>query len=274
MDGSSGIRASVARARRVALTQLPPVNRRLLIAEIWVVLGLSLGLYALYSYVDIAADLTRHVALNKQSTGAIVGSRAPGRPWIDLFRQLLDVIGGVMPAVLVVYLLFRNGESHRTIGLDRRRPRFDWTVGALVAAVIGGAGLALYLIAHALGIALTVVVSNLPAYWWRDVVLVLNAAQNAILEEVVVVGFLLHRLQQLGWSNNRALGLSAFVRGSYHLYQGFGGFLGNAVLGLIFGRIYQRCGRVMPLVIAHTLIDAVAFVGYVELVGHVSWLPR
>jgi hypothetical protein len=30
---------------------------------------------------------------------------------------------------------------------------------------------------------------------------------------------------------------------------------------------------VTPLVIAHSLIDAVAFAGYAALHGHVSWLP-
>ena len=29
-----------------------------------------------------------------------------------------------------------------------------------------------------------------------------------------------------------------------------------------------------PLIIAHFLIDAVAFVGYALLAGHVSWLPK
>ena len=29
----------------------------------------------------------------------------------------------------------------------------------------------------------------------------------------------------------------------------------------------------MPMIIAHTLIDSVAFVGYAALHGHVSWLP-
>ena len=248
-------------------------TRRVLIAEIWVVLGLSLGLYALYSYVDIAASLTAHVSLKHQATGALVGTRAPGRPWIDLSRQLLDILGGLMPAVLAVFLLVRDGESPRSLGLDLRRPRFDVTSGAILAAIIGGAGLALYLAAHAIGIALTVVVSDLPAVWWRDTVLVLSAAQNAILEEVVVVGYLLHRLRQLGWSDWPALAASSFLRGSYHLYQGFGGFAGNLVLGFIFGRLFQRWGRVGPLIVAHTLIDAVSFVGYVHLAGHVSWLP-
>jgi hypothetical protein len=39
------------------------------------------------------------------------------------------------------------------------------------------------------------------------------------------------------------------------------------------GRLYQRWGRTTPLVIAHTLIDAVAFIGYALLAGHVGWLP-
>jgi hypothetical protein len=29
----------------------------------------------------------------------------------------------------------------------------------------------------------------------------------------------------------------------------------------------------MPFVVAHTLIDSAAFVGYALLAGHVSWLP-
>jgi len=71
---------------------------------------------------------------------------------------------------------------------------------------------------------------------------------------------------------NRSLLASAVLRGSYHLYQGFGGFLGNVVLGLVFGRVWQRTNRLWPLVVGHTVIDVVAFVGYALLVHHVSWL--
>jgi membrane protease YdiL (CAAX protease family) len=44
-------------------------------------------------------------------------------------------------------------------------------------------------------------------------------------------------------------------------------------MGLVFGWLFLRWKRVMPFIIAHTLMDAVAFVGYAELAGHVSWLP-
>jgi membrane protease YdiL (CAAX protease family) len=90
---------------------------------------------------------------------------------------------------------------------------------------------------------------------------------------VLVVGYLLTRLRQLGMGENRALLVSAVVRGSYHLYQGFGGFVGNVVMGLVYGRVWQRTNRLWPLVLGHFLIDFVAFVGYAALSGLVSWLP-
>jgi membrane protease YdiL (CAAX protease family) len=143
----------------------------------------------------------------------------------------------------------------------------------MLAAVIGGSGLALYLAAYKLGLALNVVPENLPDVWWRIPVLILQAARDGILEEILVIGYLLRRLDQLGLSPARAIAISAVVRGSYHLYQGFGGFIGNAVMGVIFALLYLRWKRVTPLIIAHALIDTGAFVGYAALHGHVSWLP-
>jgi hypothetical protein len=257
----------------VKLEELEPrTDTRWFASELWLVFALSLGTSGVSAAFRLLEDATSGHSLGSQ-VASIVVSRAPGRPWFDLIFQLLSLISGVIPVFLVWHFLRRSGERMSTLGVDRRRPRVDLLGGAAIAAVIGGSGLALYLGAHALGLALTVVPESLPSLWWRDPVLFLAALQNATLEEVLVLGFLLHRLRQLGWKDDRALALSALVRGSYHLYQGLGGFVGNAVMGLIFGRIYQRYGRVMPLLIAHTLIDTVAFIGYAELAGHVSWLP-
>jgi len=107
-----------------------------------------------------------------------------------------------------------------------------------------------------------VVPAALNDVWWAVPVLILQALKNAVLEEVVVVGYLITRLRELNWPTWAVLGCSAVLRGSYHLYQGFGPFLGNAVMGLVFGEWFRRRGRVMPLVVAHTLIDIVSFVGY------------
>ena len=240
--------------------------------EIFVVFAVSLGASGLNALIELIGSLTAPQALRQQQA-LLVGSLAPGRPLLDLVLQLLSVADGLAPVALVLYLLARSGESPSDMGLDASQPRLDAARGAVLAAVIGGTGLALYLTAFHLGISLTVVPENLPAIWWRIPVLILNAAQDGILEEVLVVGYLLRRLDQMGWTPWRAIATSAVLRGSYHLYQGFGGFLGNAAMGVIFGYLYRRWGRVTPLVIAHTLIDTVAFVGYAALHGRVSWLP-
>ncbi len=249
---------------------LPP--RRLLGWEIFVVFAVSLGASGLNALIELIGSLTAPQALRQQQA-LLVGTLAPGRPLLDLVLQLVGVADGLAPVALVIYLMARSGETPSDMGLDASQPARDAARGAVLAAVIGGAGLGLYLAAFNLGISLNVVPENLPAIWWRIPVLILNAAQNGILEEVLVVGYLLRRLDQLGWTPWCAIAFSAVLRGSYHLYQGFGGFLGNAAMGLVFGVLYRRWGRVSPLVIAHTLIDTVAFVGYAALHGRVSWLP-
>jgi membrane protease YdiL (CAAX protease family) len=248
------------------------VSRRALVAEIWLVLGLSLGADAIYAVLSIWNSLSIGVPLHAQST-VMNQSAGANSSVLNLTYSLVGIAVALVPVALVVYLLYRSGESASSIGLDTARLRKEIVWGAALAAVVGGAGLGLYLAAFHLGLSVNVVPTNLPDVWWRIPVLVLAAVQNGVLEEVVVCGYLLHRLRQLQWGEGRSLVTSAVLRGSYHLYQGFGGFLGNAVMGLLFGRLFQRKGRLVRLVLAHSLIDTGAFVGYVLLKGHVSWLP-
>jgi membrane protease YdiL (CAAX protease family) len=262
---------------RVTETVTPVVGsgaltRGLLAAELCLVLALSLGRSAAFAVVDLVASVTAPGRLADQAA-VLNASRAPGRPWLDLALQLLTLGFGLTPVLLVVYLLARSGKGLRTLGVDARQPLRDFAYGAALATTVGGAGLAFYVATHALGVDLTVVASDLPSVWWRIPVLVLSALQNALLEEFVVVGYLLSRLHQLGCGSRMAVILSSLLRGSYHLYQGLGGFAGNAAMGLVFSMAYRRWGRLGPLVVAHTLMDVAAFVGYALLAGRVGLLP-
>ncbi|GAB4077369.1 CPBP family intramembrane glutamic endopeptidase [Nostocoides australiense] len=248
------------------------LSRRHLVLETWLVLGVSLGASAIWSLLRIIDRLTVHVALNQQTT-SMNNSVTPDRPWLDLAYQLTGVILGVVPALLALHLLRRDDAgAWRAIGWDRRAPGRDLLAGVGLTALIGIPGLGLYAAARALNLNTTIAAANLTDHWWTIPVLVLAAAQNAVLEEVVMVGYLLTRWRQAGWPAPLALAISALVRGSYHLYQGFGGFAGNLVMGLVFGYLYTRTRRVLPLVIAHTLLDVFAFVGYTLLKDHLSWL--
>ncbi|NUU26300.1 MAG: CPBP family intramembrane metalloprotease [Streptomycetaceae bacterium] len=249
-----------------------PVRRRVLRDEVWLVLAVSLGASAVSALISFVGSVTRAGGLANQSA-VLNRSEAPGRPWLDLAWQLFGIATALVPVFLVAHFLTRGGESLRDLGVDGRHRWLDLGRGAAVAAVIGGTGLGLYLGARGAGANLTVVPTTLPDVWWRIPVLVMSAFQNAALEEVVVLGYLLHRLQRFGWSFPKAVAASSVLRGSYHLYQGIGGFFGNLAMGVIFCLLYKRWGRVMPLLVAHALIDTVAFVGYVLLAGKVDWLP-
>lgn len=241
--------------------------------EVLIVLGVSIGASAIWAALRIIERLTREEALGAQ-TAALNVSRTPDRPWLDLVWQLTGISLAVVPVFLALYLLNRYpGQGARLIGLDLRQPRFDLASGAGLALLIGIPGLGLYLAAYQLGINVQIAPANLAPVWWAVPVLILAAVQNSLLEEVVGLGYLMTRLRELGWGAAAAVGAHALLRGSYHLYQGLGGFIGNAIMGVIFALFYLRFKRVMPLVVAHTLLDVGAFVGYTLFRHQLNWLP-
>ena len=251
-------------------------RRRGLGREVLIVLGISLGSSAVYAVLRIIDRLTVAVALNQQSS-SLNNAVTPDRPWLDLAYQLTAIAVALVPVAAALYLLRvvappATFSPSRFLGLDLRRPGFDLGSGLLLSALIGIPGLGLYVAAKAVGLNTQVAAANLGGAWWTVPVLVLAAVQNAVLEEVIVVGYLFTRLRQIGWQVPVVLVASAVLRGSYHLYQGFGGFVGNLVMGLVFGLVYLRWKRVGPLVVAHTVLDVVAFVGYTLAKDHVSWL--
>lgn len=238
--------------------------------EVLLLLGVCLGQSAIYALVSLIAKLTAEKPLNQQAARLNV-SLAPGRPWLDLTYQVLAIFFDLVPVMLAWHLLNRDpGNSRGLLGVDTRRWRFDIGLGVALAAAIGIPGLGLYFAARALGINATVVPAGLPDIWWAVPILVLAAIQNSILEEVVVVGYLVTRLRT-AWSLPMVIAASAILRGAYHLYQGFGAFIGNAVMGVVFALVFLKWQRIVPLVIAHTILDVVAFVGYVIAVKYLHW---
>lgn len=245
-------------------------HRRTIRAEVLLVLGVSLGYSAIYAIVDLVGKLNANKALSSQ-TSTLNPSRASGHAWLDLAFQLVGIFFGAVPAFLALHLMKRDGKQD-PMGFRPRRVGFDLGSGVGLAAAIGIPGLALYLASRAIGINTTVIPEALPLVWWTVPVLLLSAAQNALLEEVVVVGYVMNRLREMSWRVPMAVAASAVLRGSYHLYQGFGGFIGNAIMGIAFALFFVRFKRVGPLIIAHAILDSVAFIGYAFLQRHLAFL--
>ncbi|WP_354055580.1 CPBP family intramembrane glutamic endopeptidase [Dietzia sp. 2505] len=247
-----------------------PRTRRLLMIEVVVVLLVTFGLAGLYSVLDLASALIAPEPLAGQ-TATLNPSRSTHAS-LDAAYQVLGVLRLMAWSVLPLVLLAHTGIGPRAVGLVRDRVGRQIAWGFGLAAVIGIPGLAFYLGAVAAGVNLQVAASGLTETWWRPVVLVLAAVGNGAAEEILVVGYLLVRLRQLGVPPAVALVGTALLRGSYHLYQGFGGGLGNLAMGIVFALWWMRTRRLWPLVLAHTLLDVVAFVGYAVLAPHVTWL--
>lgn len=220
--------------------------------EIWIVLLLSLAQSAIYAVVSLLVKLSRGPL--RDSTAALNQRRAP-EPWIDITYQLLSIAFALVPVLLVLYLV-----GYRRLGLSSRRTDLWW--GVALAAAIGLPGLGMYALGRHLGVTADIVLAPEDPNWWTYPLLILAALENAVVEEVIVVGYLMTRLKQLRWSLPAIIVVSSLLRGAYHLYQGFGQALGNVAMGVVFAAWFHRTGRVWPLIIAHFVMDTVVFVGY------------
>jgi membrane protease YdiL (CAAX protease family) len=230
------------------------------------------GLSSLLSFISAQVKINHGIGFKHVATGPIKPASTLAYQWLDILDQIVSILAGLAPALLAVVLLLRSpGGRGLGVGLDRLRSR-EIAQGAGFAALIGIPGLGFVYVARQLGLNAEIVVTNFPDVWYRVPTLLLEAFQQGIAEEVVVCAFVLTRLRQLGWTDPRALVAGSVLRGSYHLYQGYGGFVGNAIMGLVFGWWFQRTRRVWPLIVAHSIIDAVSFIGYVYLHGRVNWI--
>ena len=239
-----------------------PADTRRIRQEIAIVLVVTFGLSGMRAALRLLSDLMQPVPLNQQQT--TLAEHQSDTSWIDLAMQLCSSAMLFSWGFLALYLL-------RESIFSRWRPKAILE-GAGLAALIGIPGLVFYLSAVHFGFSKQVVPSTLDDAWWEIIVLLIWSAANAFSEEIVVVMWLITRLEQLRIPPWVALLLSAVLRGSYHLYQGWSAGQGNIIMGLIFGAYYLKTRRVWPLILGHFLIDAVAFVGYSLLRGHLSFL--
>lgn len=243
-------------------------SRRFYAWELGIVLALSLGRAGVYAVLQLAERLS--IAPLADQTATVQRSRSRSEVF-DAAFQILDALFALAPVVLVIYLVFlHGGNPFRRWGLDFRRPGLDWALGLGLFALIGVGTMGVYFMGRSLGITAQLIPADVTQHWWTAPVLLLSALRHSLVEEIIMVAYLFDRARRI-WPQLRGTGspgpwllliASAALRGTYHLYQGFGPGLGNALMGVIFGWLYLRCGRVMPLVIAHFLLDAVAFLAF------------
>jgi membrane protease YdiL (CAAX protease family) len=214
-------------------------------------------LAALFPWV-ITAVVILAVHLDVNSSLIQLPSITPHQTALNIVLGLLSYLPVAAVTPVILLLLARTGQPPSSLGLTRMGwPDLGTGVGLALAALGCELVLAIPLIplAHT-RLLNSAGVLHVPAYY-----LVFGLSQSlftAIAEEVAVNGYLITRLDQLGWSPARAFWLSLALRTSYHAYYGIGILL-TLPFGYFVTRSFQKHRRLSRPILAHFLYDSIAF---------------
>lgn len=229
-----------------------PPTRRDLVWETRAVMAVFL----LPGVLSAVTLFVRHV-ITGSSPNPFAGP-VPGHPVSSLVMGIIEYLAVAAPVPVALVLLRRTGQRPADVGLLRPGLFSDvWPALGLVGASLGtnfvlAIPFAALLHAHK-GLDNSIAVGHVPAYYvvWGLAISVVTA----VSEEVLVNGYLLVRLNQLGWTPRSALVLSLGLRTSYHVYYGLA-FLFTVPFGYFVTRSFQKRGRLTRPIVAHFLYDA------------------
>ena len=176
----------------------------------------------------------------------------------NLVLGILAYTSVVVMVPLALLLLARTGQSPRVLGLGAPRLRLDLLPGLGIAAASFGCEILILiplapLIASHRSLISNVPVGHVPGYYviWGIAI----SAMTALAEEVLMNGYLLTRLDQLGWTPAASVVLAVALRTSYHVYYGVG-FLLTIPFSYFATRSFQKNRRLTRPITAHFVFDA------------------
>jgi membrane protease YdiL (CAAX protease family) len=182
-----------------------------------------------------------------------------GHPLENMLLGILSYLSTACLVPLALLLLSRTGQTPSVLGLQLPGLQKDLVPAiGIVAATFGTEFLLLIPFAPFLHknsrLVSPVPIGTVPHYYliWGLMI----AATTAVAEEVLMNGYLMTRLSQLGWSQNGALILGIVLRTSYHVYYGIG-FVATIPLAYFVTRSFQKRGKLTRPVMAHFLYDAI-----------------
>jgi membrane protease YdiL (CAAX protease family) len=212
----------------------------------------ALTAWVVNAVVVLAVHVDRNTSLVQ------LPSLTPNQPVLNVVLGVVSYTPTVALVPLVLFLLARTGQPPSDLGLTRMNWA-DFGSGFGLAAAAYGCELVLAVayapFVHSRALNSTGVL-HVPGYF--AIIAVSYAAMTAVAEEVIVNGYLLTRLDQLGWSPAKAFWLSLAFRTSYHVYYGVG-FLLTVPFGYFVTRSFQKHRKLNRPILAHFLYDTTAF---------------
>lgn len=182
-----------------------------------------------------------------------------GQPLANMFLEIFAYLSVASVVPLALFLLARTGQTPSVLGIGAPRFKRDVFPALGIGAAAFGLEVVLLipfalLLSHHSALFNSVSIGHVPKYYvlWG----LTTSATTAIAEEVVVNGYLITRLGQLGWTPRSALILSLLLRTSYHVYYGLG-FIFTIPFGFLVTRSFQKHHKLNRPIIAHFLYDAI-----------------
>ncbi len=175
-------------------------------------------------------------------------------------------IGIAAATGMATVLIRRRGQSWADLGMRWAKTPGDYLKGAAAVVVMFVAaaavnGVLLLSLPYFLGEAAERAFPDLSTLASYLVMMVIVWTTAAFCEEMVCRGFLMSRMAGLLGEGRAAWIVAAFGQavlfGFAHAYQGIGGIITTAAIGLLFGLLYLAYNRnLWPLIIGHGLINS------------------
>jgi hypothetical protein len=182
-----------------------------------------------------------------------------GHPVTNLIVGMLAYVPVASVVPLALLLLSRTGDTPARLGLGWPKLKMDIIPAfGLIGASFGSELVILIplapLLAHHQSLLNKTAVGHVPGYYviWGLMI----SATTAVAEEVLMNGYLMTRLHQLGWTPRSALTLAIILRTSYHVYYGVG-FILTVPFAYFMTRSFQKNGRLTRTIAAHFLFDGI-----------------
>ena len=159
-----------------------------------------------------------------------------------------------------LFVMWRSGEGWKEFGFVR--PRVGLDLGLAASALVVSS-----LLAYGFAILLYNVAPSLyptpsesyefakPVSGLQRAAAFAHAAANGCAEEIVLWGLLFTRLRNISGRQSAPVFAVAAMFASYHTYQGFYAVGCIFLIGMVHGSLFLWKPRLLPLMIAHVILD-------------------
>ena len=222
------------------------------------------------AYVEVLFVYASFFAVGIIAAALLLAGRAKDFPttgsWGVYLTNAVSVLSEIGVAVVVVLLLSaRRGVSAGALGLKvPRRPDGQLAVSQTIRVAAWcffaiGVGAAINALTQSGHLPTNQV--NAP----EQIFGAMDALQAGVIEEMVVLAFLVVTLRQAGRPWWEVTTVALILRGAYHIYYG-PGVSGILVWAALYYWIYLRFRSVGPLIVCHALFDMIGFLSQSSIV--------